>query len=73
MFKFIYRMRPSAERGAPTAPEASDDPFAYPEIASMSLQMLADLPPDQLRERKATRDAEGGGSSKACPPKACPW
>jgi hypothetical protein len=45
MFKFIYRKRPSAGRGAPTAPEASDDPFAYPEIASMTLQMLRTCPP----------------------------
>ena len=50
MFKFSYRLRRSSERTAPTASRGGDDPFAYPEIAKMDLRMLADLPPEQLRE-----------------------
>ena len=51
MFNFFYRSNRDADRHmAPPALGKGDDPFAHPQIASMDLRMLADLPPEQLRD-----------------------
>jgi hypothetical protein len=35
------------------------DPFAHPQIASMDLRTLADLPPEQLRDVESRKNVDG--------------
>ena len=62
MFKFLYSLQPSAGPRLGTARRGIDDPFVEPEIANMDLRMLADLPPEQLRDREGR---EGVGKPEA--------
>ena len=54
MVKFIFRTLFPASRSASFLPAAYDDPFADAQIANMDLEALADLPPEELRDRKRT-------------------
>jgi hypothetical protein len=60
MFKFFYRWkRVSDRRSAAFALQGGVDPFAHPQVASMDLLTLADLPPEQLRDVEGSKLAEG--------------
>jgi hypothetical protein len=73
MIKFLYRLWRNGGQTAPTPWHRSDDPFAHQQIASMDLRMLADLPPEQLRERVGKKGAESPGPAQrlALDPKRC--
>jgi hypothetical protein len=59
MFKFFYRWNRESDRHAAlSARQIRDDPFAHPQIASMDLRMLADLPPEQLRDVESSKRLE---------------
>ena len=59
IFKFFYRSkRKSGDRSAPAFLQERDDPFAHPLIACMDLRLLADLPPEQLRDSENSRCTE---------------
>ena len=56
---FFYRpMRKSDPRSAPRFVQERDDPFEHPLIAGMDLRLLADLPPEQLRDSEPSRSSE---------------
>ena len=73
MFKIFYSLKRNADLTARTAAQRTDDPFAHPQIASMDLRMLADLPPEQLRdgERKKTGERSRSVQDLALNRKIC--
>jgi hypothetical protein len=73
MIKFLYRLKRNAGQPGPTPLRSGDDPFAHPEIASMDLRMLADLPPEQLRDREGDKRAESPSPVRrlSLDPKTC--
>ena len=59
ILKLFYRSKREPDRrSAPTALQERDDPFAHPQIASMDLRLLADLPPEQLRDGESSKRSE---------------
>jgi hypothetical protein len=59
-FKFFYRWKREPYRhSAALALQSGVDPFAHPQIASMNLRTLADLPPEQLRDVESCKSADG--------------
>jgi hypothetical protein len=59
-FKFFYRWKRDPDRRlAALAPQSGVDPFAHPQIASMNLRTLADLPPEQLRDGESSKSVDG--------------
>jgi len=59
-FKFFYRWKREPDRRpAPSALQGGVDPFAHPQIASMNLRTLADLPPEQLRDGESSKSVDG--------------
>ena len=74
MFEVLYRRKRNAGRTTPTCRRRDeDDPFAHPQIASMDLRMLADLPPEQLRDCESDKGAESPRPAQdlALDPKRC--
>jgi hypothetical protein len=58
-FKFFYRWRRRSDRhSAAFARQGRVDPFAHPQIASMDLRTLADLPPEQLRDVESRKNVD---------------
>ena len=69
MIKLIYWLTFWKDRVPHDIRRGQNDPFCHPQIASMDLQMLADLPPEQLRDRESARSQPTMTSSRN--PKLC--